>query len=103
MPGGIGGTLISTIKTKKLTGTTGATEDSVTTIAHGLADISKIIGAQVLVTSSNSNRIPPVFTSVAEYEYDFYIDATNVRVALHATNSGNIKSGAITVLLTYEE
>ncbi len=91
------------IKTKKLTGTTGATENSVTTMAHGLADINKIIGAQVLVTSSNSNRIPPVFTSVAEYEYDFYIDATDVRVALHATNSSNITSGAIMVLITYEE
>ncbi len=90
------------IKMKKLTGTTGATEGDVTLIAHGFADISKIIGSQVLVTASNSNRIPPVFTSVNEYEYDTFVDATNVAVRLTATNSNSIRNGAITVLITYE-
>ncbi len=92
------------IKRKKLTGTTGATEGDITNIAHGLPDISKIIGMQVLVTqSTEGNRVPPAFTIVAEHEYDVFILITNVRVVLTATNSGSMLNGAITVLLTYEE
>ena len=90
------------IKMKKLTGTTGGTEGDQTNITHGL-DRSKIIGCQVLVTAANNNRILPAFIEVDEYEYSVFIDATNVRIDLHATNSNSIRSGAITVLLTYEE
>ena len=92
------------VKTKKLTGITGAAEGNATNIVHGLPSISKIIGLQVLVTSpGNGNRIPPSFSYTAEHEYDVYIDATYVRVQLSATNSGSILNGAITALLTYEE
>ena len=90
------------IKMKKLTGTTAASEGGNITIPHGLT-IGKIIGVQVLVTTSSGNRIPPVFTSVAEHEYDFFVDGDDIRVYLSGTNSGSIKSKAITVLLTYEE
>ena len=89
-------------ETKKLTGTTGGTEGDITNITHGL-DVSKIIGAQVLVTQSSGNRVPPAFTAVVEHEYDFFILASVVRVVLTAANSGSIINGAITVLLTYEE
>ncbi len=93
----------SAIKIKKLTGTTGGTEGDITNIAHGLADISKILGMQVLISQSTANnRVPPVFTSVSEHEYDVFILATVVRVVLAATNSGNMLNRPITVLLTYE-
>ncbi|KKM73359.1 hypothetical protein LCGC14_1411320 [marine sediment metagenome] len=100
---GHGGWYSSQFKTKKLTGTTGATEGSITNIDHELPDISKVIGMQVLVTQVSGNRVPPAFTIVVEHEYDVFILATVVRVALSATNSGSILDGAITVLLTYEE
>ena len=90
------------IKTKKLIGTTGASEGDITNITHGLT-VSKIIGCQVFVTQVSNNLVPPGFTDVAEHEYEFFILENVVRVILHATNSDNIKSGAITVLLTYEE
>ena len=103
---GVGYTAIGSgaplIKMVKLTGTTSASEGGNTTIAHGLT-IGKIIGIQVLVTTSSGNRIPPVFTSVNEHEYDFFIDGDNIRFYLSGANSGSIKSKAITVLITCEE
>ena len=90
------------IKMKKLTGTTGASEGDTTDIAHGL-DKTKVLGMEVWVTNSSGNRVPPVFTSLAEHEYDAFISTTNVRIQLTATNSGSIVNGAITILLTYEE
>ena len=90
------------IKMKKLTGTTGATEGDQTNIAHGLT-LSKIISCDVLVTANNDNLIPPEFSEVSGFQYSVFIDATNVRIDLNATTSETILSGAITILLTYEE
>ncbi len=90
------------IKMKKLTGTTGDTEGDQTNIAHGLT-VSKIIACDVLVTANNNNLIPPEFSEVSGFQYSVFIDATNVRIDLHATTSETIISGAITVLLIYEE
>ena len=89
------------IKMKKLTGTSPAVGAS-GTIAHGL-DKSKIIGAQVLVLGNNGNPIPPNFTSVGGYEFEFFIDATNAVIYCIAANSANIDGNAVTVLITYEE
>ncbi len=89
------------IKMKKLTGVTGASENDQTDIAHGLTR-AKIIGCQVLIQGT-SNNIPPAFTDTAELEYYFFISDTNVSVMLHPSNSGNLLSKAITVLITYEE
>jgi len=90
------------IKMKKLTGTTGATEGSTIDIAHGLT-LAKIIGFDVLVTADNSNLIPMSFVSVSEFQFDSFIDPTNVRITMSTANSGNLLSNAVTVLLTYEE
>ena len=98
----LGDSAAPSIKQKKLTGTTGATEGSITNITHGLT-VGKIIGLEVLVDQVSSNKVPPAFTNVAEHEYDVFILASVVRIVLHATNSGSIISEAITVLLTYEE
>ena len=92
---------LTKVKITKLTGTTGATEGSTTSIAHGLT-LSKIIGLDVLVTANNGNLIPPTFVSVSEFQYDVFIDPTNIRVILSIANSGSILNGAITVLLTHE-
>ena len=94
------GSTAPSIKMKKLTGTTGVTEGDNSFIVHGLTQ-SKIIGFQVFVIPTDS--IPPSFTAIAEFQYDAYIESTNVVIMLHATNSGNLLSKSITVLITYEE
>ncbi len=97
------GSAAPAIKQKKVTGTTGAAEGNLTSIAHGLT-MSKILGYQVLIDrNTSSNKIPPNFTSVGEHEYDAFIDATDIKIQLAATNSGNLLSRPITVLITYEE
>ena len=93
---------LTNVRIKKLTGTTGATEGDTTNIAHGLT-LSKIIGLTVLVTATNGNLIPPSFVRVAEFQYDAFIDPTNIKVILSIANSGSILNSAITVLLTHEE
>lgn len=98
------GSLAPSIKMAKLTGTGGTAEGWATDVAHGLGDITKIISATVLLTPSNGNIIPPGFTVVSEFEYDFFIDPTNVKVIATATNSGAIlASSAFVILLTLEE
>lgn len=89
------------LKIKKLTGTTGATEGSTITILHGTSK-SKILGVTILVDDGNILR-PVNYTAIPEYEYNYYISATDVAIRLSATNSGNILNKAATILLTYEE
>ncbi len=89
------------IKMKKLTGTSPAVGASAT-IAHGLNQ-SKIVGVQALVSNDSGNRIPPNFTSVANHEFDFFIDATNVHIYCIAGASSSINGNAVVVLITYEE
>ncbi len=89
------------IKMKKVTGTSPAVGASAT-IAHGLNQ-SKIVGVQALVSNDSGNRIPPNFTSVANHEFDFFIDATNVYIYCIAGNSSSINGNAVVVLITYEE
>ncbi|KKN68671.1 hypothetical protein LCGC14_0448620 [marine sediment metagenome] len=96
------GTGAPSVRMVKLTGTSPAVGAS-GTIAHGLADRTKIIGAQVLVTADNGNPIPPHFTSVANYEFEFFIDATNVQIYCIAANSSAIDGNAVTIIIIYEE
>ncbi len=90
------------IRMQKFTGTAGATEGDTTTIIHGLT-LTKIIGLQSFVTSSNSNLITPALVFSPEFQYDVFLTSTEIAVRLSNTNSGNLINGAITVLLTYEE
>ena len=90
------------IKMKKLTGTTNAAEGGANSITHGLTS-TKIIGIQVMVEYSSGSYIPSNYTTSAGYQYDWNVDATNIIVANHGTNSENILSKPIKVLITYEE
>jgi len=72
-------------------------------IVHGFADISKIIGAQVLVSNNSGNRIPPNFKSVNDHEFDFFIDEDYIHIYCIADNSSNIDNNSVTILITYEE
>ena len=105
-PKGTGGIALGSgapsIRMKKVTGVTGASEGDTTNIAHGVT-LSKILGCDVLVARAGGGFIPPAYTRVTESEYFFIIDSANVKVELSATNSNSITEDAITVLLTYEE
>ena len=90
------------IKMKKVTGTTGATEGSTTSIVHGLT-ISKVLGYNISVENTAGAKIPPAYIGSTEYQYNAYIDASDVHIMLSGSNSGNLKSKLITVLITYEE
>ena len=96
------GTGAPNVRMVKLTGTSPAVGAS-GTIAHGLADAAKIIGAQVLVAGNNGNPIPPNFTSVGGYQFRFFIDSTNVHIYCVAANSANIDGNAVTILIIYEQ
>lgn len=96
------GSVAPAIKMKKLAGTTGATEGSNTSIAHGLT-ISKVLGCQVFVNNAAGAKIPPAYIGATEYQYNAFIDASDVHIMLSGSNSGNLLNKTITVLITYEE
>lgn len=91
------------IKMKRVTGTGGTSEGWTTNIAHGLT-LSKIVGVTILLTAPNANKIPPSFTSVGEFQYDYFLTDTNIVVDASAANSGSIlSSSAIVAVITHEE
>ncbi|KKN31151.1 hypothetical protein LCGC14_0826600, partial [marine sediment metagenome] len=95
------GSTAPAIKMKKLTGTAPA-EGAVVNLSHGLT-LSKIIGFQVFITADNSYKIPPEFSSIADYNYSVFVKTSDVEVRLAAADSANINGNAVTVLITYEE
>lgn len=90
------------IKVKKLTGTTAASEGSQVSILHGLED-SKILSISVLVNYSTNDYIHHSYRSVAEYEFEWINANGNIIVRNIGTNSANILSKPIKILITYEE
>ena len=90
------------IKMKEYTSTTGATEGSEITIAHGLTT-SKIIGIQALIDDGANILVPPSFTANAGWQYDVWINSTNIHLKLHDTNSEDVLSKSVKIILTYEE
>ena len=90
------------IKMKEYTSTTGATEGSEITIVHGLTT-SKIIGIQALIDDGANILVPPSFTANAGWQYDVWINSTNIHLKLHDTNSEDVLSKSVKIILTYEE
>lgn len=91
------------IKVKKLTGTTGASQGDIVPISHGLTS-TKILSITVLVQFElNGQYVPHSYTNTNGYQFDFYSDATNIQIRNHPTNSGQILSKPIKILITYEE
>ncbi len=90
------------IKIKKLTGTTAASEGSQVSIAHGVDD-SKILSVSVIVNYSTNDYIPHSYRSVGEYEFEWINVNGNIIVRNISTNSGQILSKPIKILITYEE
>lgn len=89
------------IAMKKLTGTSPAVGAD-NTIAHGL-DFAKIISCTVLIQNDSGNQIPHNFIDVANHQFGFFIDSTDVFIYCETANSSNINGNPVVVLITYEE
>jgi hypothetical protein len=91
------------IKVKKLTGTTGAAQGDIIPVPHGLTS-TKILSITVLVQfETNGQYVPHSYTNTNGYQFDFFSDATNIQIRNHPTNSGQILSKPIKVMITYEQ
>jgi hypothetical protein len=89
------------IKMKKLTGTSANTESGYVDIAHGVTG-SKIIGVQVLIEYTPGSWIPTSYTHMPDYSCNFIVMASNIRIYNEASNSANILSKPVKILITYE-
>jgi len=89
-------------KVIKLSTMTQSTEGGISTVAHGLTG-DKIIGITAKVAYAANSGMTPSYDHSAEYEYYLTHDATNARIIMHPTSSGNILDKAVTILIFYEE
>ena len=90
------------IKMKKLTGVSSATQNTWVNIPHGLT-LSKIISVNIIMIVPGYVNMPPSYNFQAGYEYDYQIASTNIVVLNANGNSANILSKNFTVFITYEE
>jgi hypothetical protein len=90
------------VKMVKLTSTTNSFQGGSTSIPHGLS-ITKILSVSVLVEKTATNLIPAGNTNLAGDEFHFQVTTTQIAVVLKPTNSANLLSKPIRVLITYEE
>jgi len=89
------------VKIIKLRGTTAAAEGGSSTLAHGLT-LASIISVNVLVLDTNGNYIPPSHTGIVGVEYNVNLDATNINIFNHATNSEDILSANFIATIIHE-
>jgi hypothetical protein len=90
------------IKMKKYTGTTAAAEGGEVIIAHGLT-LSKIISVTAIVEATSTFHVHEGYTNNVEYQFNWYLTDTQIRVWNTAGNSGSILSKPIKILVTYEQ
>lgn len=90
------------IKMKKLTGTTAAAEGGEVLIAHGLT-VTKIISVSVIVEATSTFHIHEAYTNNVEFQFNWYLTDTQIRIWNTAGNSGSILSKPIKILITYEQ
>ena len=95
------GTYAPAIKIRKLTSTTSDTEGGFAIAVHNL-NFEKILSVSVLVNFDGTQYFPPNLTT-GEVLYTYYIDANQVVILNSATNSGNILSKQVKIMITYEE
>ena len=82
---------LTPVKIRKLTSTTPATMGTFLNVPHGETNSLKIISVSPFVRVSPKSY-PEHYTYHAGYEFDYFIDDTNIVVRISATNSGNILS-----------
>ncbi len=92
---------INPVLSKKLTGTTGATQGGTVSIPHGLT-ASKILGYSAIVEYSTGNTISENYTRTKGYEFYIYSTATNIVIVNRTNKSSNILSKPIRIVVNYE-
>ena len=90
------------VKMLQLSGTTGASQGTVTNVAHNLT-LSKIVGIQVFLKIDSAYFIPPAFTEIAGYLYSWSIYVLNFNLRLSGSSSASILSKEFEVLIFYKE
>lgn len=97
------GSAAPAVQMKKLTGTTAAIQSGLVSIAHGLSD-AKIIDINVLVEWDGvGGKVPARYNGSSGYEFSFYTGSGTVTVVNSPSNSSNILSKPIIVVITYEQ
>lgn len=86
---------------KKLTGTTASGEGGYVQIAHGLTD-SKIVAVTALVEHATSQYITSGYTYSAGFYFSIFTGGGDIYIGNDATNSENILSKPIKILVWYE-
>jgi hypothetical protein len=102
--GAAAGATAPSIKTLKLTGTTGATQGASASVTHGLS-LSKILSYSVLVNIGGSvpSLIPPENTSDTALKYTVFCTGSSIFLLNTSGSSSGLLSKPFTVLITYEE
>lgn len=92
------------IKMKTFTSTTGPAQGNGNSpiIVHGITP-SKIISVSVLVEWNTNAFVPNAYTHSTGFQYDYNIDNAIIGIYNHPTNSANILSKPLKVVVTYVE
>lgn len=90
------------IKMKKMLVTNGAANTS-TLFPHGLTQ-SKILSVTILINDAITNLDFPPNSTYAGVKYDYYVDATNIRIDnFGVLPSSDVAGRPVKILITYEE
>jgi hypothetical protein len=96
---------VPAIKMKKIIGV-GPVMNGNIPIAHGL-NAAKILSVQMFMeygaTPSPTKTLPPNYTLLPGYEYQYEIDGANILITNKGMNSANISNKNFKMLLTYEQ
>jgi hypothetical protein len=86
--------------------TTGTSQGAATSISLGGINPTKILSISVMVDANGGGTgdwIPPGYRITGGYEFNWQVIGGNIFVTIDSSNSGNIISKNIRVLLTYEQ
>jgi hypothetical protein len=97
----LGGTSNQTLKMLSLTATSNAAEGGVTNVAHGLTG-NNILGWNAKLLDASNSGVGPNWTVAAGYEYFVHQTNTNFVITNHATNSENILSKTVYIVVWYQ-
>lgn len=90
------------IRQKILTGTTGSSQGSSVSLAHGLTS-TNIIHSSAMVEYTTGYKVPQEHSATAGYQFSLKVDPTNIVITNSAANSSNILSKSVKVTVTYTE
>jgi len=90
------------IKMKVLTGTTASTEGGIISIPHSFGDSGDVISWTCQVEYAPGGWRQPEYTHGTEFQYSCYLNGVNFQVELSATNSGNILSKMVRIVVWYK-